>query len=133
MRKPVRAWFTVAAAVAAVATTVALSSGAVTQASTSAKAHHTATAAKKTSALAAYKPGAFKAWAGNHYPVHTHINCAYSSAMCTEVGDSQSVFGYYVGHDEPSMLFNSNVAGSGSHVRYNLILPKDPPNTNVNV
>jgi hypothetical protein len=125
MRKPVRSWLTVVAVAAAVATPIALSSGAVTQASTSAKAHHAATAA--------YKRGAFKAWAGNHYPVHAHINCAYSSASCTEVGNSKSVFGYYVGHDEPSVLFNSNAAGSGNHVRYNLILPKDPANTNVNV
>ena len=132
MRKPVRSWLTVVAVAAAVATPIALSSGAVTQASTSAKTHHTAAAAQKASALAAFKRGAFKAWAGKHYPAHTHINCAYSSAMCTEVGDSQSVFGYYVGHDEPSMLFNSAAPGSGNHMRYNLILPKDPANTNVN-
>ena len=64
MRKPVRSWLTVVAVAAAVATPIALSSGAVTQASTSAKTHHTAAAAQKASALAAFKRGAFKAWAG---------------------------------------------------------------------
>jgi hypothetical protein len=58
---------------------------------------------------------------------HMHINCANASGMCTEVANSDDVFGHYVGHDEPSVLFNSNVPGSGSHLRYNLILPKDPP------
>ncbi len=46
--------------------------------------------------------------------------------MCTEVADSDSVFGHYVGHDEPSVLFNSSAPGSGNHMRYNLVLPKDP-------
>ena len=39
---------------------------------------------------------------------HAAINCAKSSGMCTEVADSDEVFGHYVGHDEPSMLFYSN-------------------------
>jgi hypothetical protein len=46
--------------------------------------------------------------------------------MCTEVANSDQVFGHYVGHDEPSVLFNSNAGGSGNHMRYNLTLPKDP-------
>src|SRR5260370_19402911 len=51
--------------------------------------------------------------------------------MCTEVYDSESVFGQdkYVGHDEPSTLFYSNVPGSGNHMQYELTLPKDPPPT----
>jgi hypothetical protein len=57
---------------------------------------------------------------------HMHVNCASSSAFCTEVADSDSVFGHYVGHDEPSALFWSNHPGAGNHVRYNLTLPKDP-------
>jgi hypothetical protein len=63
---------------------------------------------------------------------HAHINCAYSSAMCTEVANSSKVFGYYVGHDEPSMLFNSTTPGSGNHLRYNLVLPKDPSSSEPN-
>jgi hypothetical protein len=57
---------------------------------------------------------------------HMHINCAHASGMCAEVASSDDVFGYYVGHDEPSMLFDSNVDGSGNHMRYNLTLPTDP-------
>ena len=58
------------------------------------------------------------------------INCAASSALCTEVADSDAVFGHYVGHDEPSMLFDSNVNGSGNHLRYNITLPSDPSASN---
>jgi hypothetical protein len=57
---------------------------------------------------------------------HAHIDCAYASAFCTEVANSRKVFGYYVGHDEPSMLFFSHTPGSGNHMRYNLTLPTDP-------
>jgi hypothetical protein len=46
-------------------------------------------------------------------------------AVCTEVYDS---LGYeYTGHDEPSVLFYSDVAGSGNTGVYYLRLPKDPP------
>jgi len=57
------------------------------------------------------------------------INCAVKSQMCSEVWDSEAVFGedVYVGHDEPSTLFYSNTPGSGSHQTYLLQLPKDPP------
>ena len=58
------------------------------------------------------------------------INCALASAMCTEVANSDDVFGHYVGHDEPSMLFDSPVAGSGNHMRYNITLPTEPPASN---
>jgi hypothetical protein len=33
----------------------------------------------------------------------------------------------YIGHDEPSVQFFSNRAGSGNNVSYDLQLPKDPP------
>ncbi|HEU0001497.1 MAG TPA: hypothetical protein VFQ36_11385, partial [Ktedonobacteraceae bacterium] len=53
------------------------------------------------------------------------------SPICSEVYDSEAVFGenVYVGHDEPSTLFYSNVAGSGNRMRYQLTLPKDPTPT----
>jgi hypothetical protein len=54
------------------------------------------------------------------------INCANAAALCTEVADSDDVFGHYVGHDEPSMMFISNQPGSGNHVRYDMTLPTDP-------
>jgi hypothetical protein len=57
---------------------------------------------------------------------HAAINCANSSAMCTEVANSDDVFGHYVGHDEPSVLFDSNLPGSGNHMRYDINLPSDP-------
>src|SRR5947209_866479 len=62
--------------------------------------------------------------AGTH---HT-INCASAGTLCTEVNDSDWVFGenHYVGHDEPSDLFYSKVSGSGNQMRYELILPNDP-------
>ena len=62
--------------------------------------------------------------AGQHYT----INCGSAGAECTEVNDSDWVFGenHYVGHDEPADLFYSNVPGSGNQMRYELVLPKDP-------
>src|SRR5207249_3337212 len=62
---------------------------------------------------------------------HTHIDCANPNAICAEVADPERVFGegHYVGHDEPSNLFYSNVPGSGNRMRYSLTLPKDPSPT----
>src|SRR5690349_17379833 len=72
------------------------------------------------------------AHAANTATSHAHINCANGQHLCTEVYDSDLVFGegHYVGHDEPSTLFYSNVAGSGNRMQYNLTLPKDPSPTN---
>src|SRR5262249_34169242 len=57
---------------------------------------------------------------------HAAINCAYSG-MCAEVASPADVFGAeYVGHDEPSSVFYSNVAGAGNHMTYSLRLPRDP-------
>ena len=63
---------------------------------------------------------------------HAHINCAAGATNCAEVYDSEKVFGEgkYIGHDEPSTLFYSNVPGSGNRMRYDLTLPKDPSPTN---
>jgi len=45
--------------------------------------------------------------------------------FCAEQGD---IPGYeYVGHDEPSLLFYSNQAGSGNNNVWRMRLPKDPP------
>jgi hypothetical protein len=63
---------------------------------------------------------------------HAAINCEYS-AMCAEVANSSDVFGSeYVGHDEPSAVFYSNVPGAGNHMTYSLRLPRDPPPNNPN-
>ena len=60
------------------------------------------------------------------------IDCAAGAAICTEVWDSEKVFGKgkYVGHDEPSTLFYSNAPGSGNQMRYGLTLPRDPSPAN---
>src|ERR1051326_8691458 len=54
--------------------------------------------------------------------------CDDSAPFCTEVYDSIGYGGAYTGHDEPAVLFYSNVAGSGNSNIYRLTLPKDPPN-----
>ena len=57
---------------------------------------------------------------------HRTINCQYD-ARCAEVQDWQDAgFEYYVGHDEPSLLFYSNRAGSGNDSTYQLTLPTQP-------
>jgi hypothetical protein len=58
--------------------------------------------------------------------------CDDNGPLCTEInefsnGQTTNYEGHYVGHDEPSLLFYSNVPGSGNHMRYRLVLPKDPP------
>jgi hypothetical protein len=63
---------------------------------------------------------------------HAAINCGYS-ALCAEVANSSDVFGSeYVGHDEPSAVFYSNVPGSGNHMTYSMRLPRDPSPVNPN-
>src|SRR2546427_7371383 len=63
---------------------------------------------------------------------HSHIDCAAGAITCSEVWDSEAVFGEgkYIGHDEPSTLFYSNAPGSGNQMRYQLTLPKDPSPNN---
>jgi hypothetical protein len=62
---------------------------------------------------------------------HSHIDCAGGAITCTEVYDSEKVFGegVYVGHDEPSVLFYSDKPGSGNQMQYELTLPRDPTPT----
>src|SRR6266480_2096065 len=59
---------------------------------------------------------------------HAHIDCSKGAVTCSEVWDSEAVFGNdkYIGHDEPSNLFYSNTPGSGNQMRYRLVLPTDP-------
>ncbi len=46
-------------------------------------------------------------------------------AICADAYDFQQ--NYYIGHDEPSLLFYSNTPGSGNSYISGLTLPKDPP------
>jgi len=63
---------------------------------------------------------------------HAHIDCSKGAITCSEVWDSEAVFGQdkYIGHDEPSTLFYSNTPGSGNQMRYRLVLPTDPTPAN---
>jgi len=55
------------------------------------------------------------------------LACVKGSLMCTEVQDYYHAFDTYVGHDEPSVLYYSNIPGAGNHNQWQLTLPKDPP------
>ena len=57
---------------------------------------------------------------------YTARNCSQGAFFCTEVADSIGYGGSYTGHDEPSLLFYSNTAGSGNSNLYRLTLPSDP-------
>jgi hypothetical protein len=50
-----------------------------------------------------------------------------SGILCAEQKDNPGGNEYYVGHDEPSLLFYSNVPGAGFNNVYRIRLPKDPP------
>jgi hypothetical protein len=58
------------------------------------------------------------------------LNCDDPYSLCTERQYNRSYdpeyTGHYIGHDEPSLLFYSNVPGSGNNNVYEMILPKDP-------
>jgi hypothetical protein len=61
-------------------------------------------------------------------PEESYSNlCSNGSLLCPEVNDPQDAFGRYVGHDEPSLLFYSNVPGSGNNYRSQLRIPEEPP------
>src|SRR5207302_10261270 len=57
---------------------------------------------------------------------HVFLNCV-KTRLCTDVAESDEAFGSYVGHDEPSNLFYSNIPGSGNRMQWQLRLPTDPP------
>src|SRR5438067_5189099 len=52
--------------------------------------------------------------------------CSENAYYCAETADSIGYGGEYTGHDEPSLLFYSNTAGSGNSSLYNVQLPTDP-------
>ena len=63
-----------------------------------------------------------------------HMALSRVHSLCPEVANPEEVFGHdvYVGHDEPSNTFYSNVPGSGNNVRFQLKLPTDPSPSNPN-
>lgn len=58
------------------------------------------------------------------------FSCEERFSLCTERQDNRSLDpeykGRYIGHDEPALLFYSNVSGSGNHYVSKLVLPTDP-------
>src|SRR2546422_8949193 len=61
---------------------------------------------------------------------HIHIDCEYSR-VCPDLANPEDVYGAeYVGHDEPSLLFYSNVPGSGNQMGYGVAGPIGRPGTN---
>ena len=55
-----------------------------------------------------------------------NFDCDEAWSLCAEPVDSIGYAGEYTGHDEPSLLFYSNQAGSGNSSIYNLTLPDEP-------
>src|ERR1700678_2981437 len=51
--------------------------------------------------------------------------CA-KTRLCADPGDGLVNDGYYVGHDEPALLFYSATSGSGNSSLYYVTLPKEP-------
>jgi hypothetical protein len=62
---------------------------------------------------------------------HAHIDCANNRYLCAEVGQPEKHWNHYVGHDEPTLMFYSNAAGSGNRMSYSGVLPRQPAPTNV--
>jgi hypothetical protein len=61
-------------------------------------------------------------------PPRTFFQCDEPSGiLCAEQRENPGGSEYYVGHDEPAVLFYSNVKGAGFNNIYRLRLPKDPP------
>jgi hypothetical protein len=52
--------------------------------------------------------------------------CDDNAPTCTETYQRFNYEGNYTGHDEPSLLFYSNTAGSGNSNVYRVTLPTDP-------
>lgn len=60
--------------------------------------------------------------------LNRRINCdERGSVFCLDRHTRQNYEGEYVGHDEPSLIFYSDVPGSGNSSIYTVTLPKDPP------
>jgi hypothetical protein len=55
---------------------------------------------------------------------HARPYCQNYKSTCVDIYRHPK--GQYVGHDEPSVLFNSNVPGSGNNMTYTVTLPSDP-------
>jgi hypothetical protein len=54
-----------------------------------------------------------------------NLDCSEAWSLCAEPESSIGYDGEYTGHDEPSLLFYSNQAGSGNSSIYDLTLPEE--------
>ena len=55
------------------------------------------------------------------------FSCWNSTGLCSEIANPQDFWGsWYVGHDEPSLLFYSNRPGAGNDMTYTMKIPSDP-------
>jgi len=50
--------------------------------------------------------------------------CSSKRSLCVDA--QHYPYGKYVGHDEPSLEFKSNIKGSGNDMTYTMTLPRDP-------
>jgi len=53
--------------------------------------------------------------------------CSEGSPLCAEADPALGSGGGYTGHDEPSLLFYSDVPGSGNQANYRVVVPTEPP------
>jgi len=61
-------------------------------------------------------------------PPQRFFNCdEQTGILCAEQRENPGGKEYYVGHDEPSLLFYSNTPGAGFNNTYRIRLPRDPP------
>ena len=58
------------------------------------------------------------------YPAHLRPYCQSYKSTCVDI--YKHPVASYVGHDEPSVLFNSKIPGSGNDMTYTVTLPSDP-------
>jgi hypothetical protein len=82
----------------------------------------TATVAASTGPQA--RPGAVGTTADDH---GTKPLCDENNPVCAETDQAIGYEGRYTGHDEPSVLFYSNTAGSGNSNLYQMRIPREPP------
>jgi hypothetical protein len=54
------------------------------------------------------------------------LRCDEGSPLCAEPAEGIAYDGRYTGHDEPSVLFYSNMPGAATNQQYQLVIPRDP-------
>jgi hypothetical protein len=84
--------------------------------------------ASLAAASGAYAASPTTSAAGEHRENYgSKLLCSEGSPLCAEANNSVGYGDEYTGHDEPSVLFYSDVAGSGNDSSYSVRIPTDPP------